>query len=130
MLVNLHLYMQHPFDVGCRPADIHQQPVGMPRSHRQAIGSGKGNHRLIILLARAKSLGELFGRQKMMVVRTGRVIKLTEQIVQCGRIAQRQANGQIQTLGTVHRPEGRQMGRRRRQVHGHRLPSGGLAGKH
>ena len=105
MLVNLHPDMKRLFDVRHRPAHVHQHPVGMlpvtvkPLALAKAMTADSP-------VRRAKLLGELFGRQVMAVVGTGRIVYLLEQIGQRLLVAQRQADGQIQLPEPSSRPEG------------------------
>ncbi len=80
------------------------------------MGFGKGDHRLIVLFTRTKLLGELGGRQKMAVIRTGRIVELFEQLGQRRSIAQRQLNSQLQMPRTGQLSDGLQVGGGRRQT--------------
>jgi hypothetical protein len=82
---------------GC-PADIHEGAVWMRAGHVQAIGFGKGHHRLIILPRRPKPLRELSRRQVLVVSWTGRVVELPEQAGQPFAVAQRQHDHKVQPV--------------------------------
>ena len=122
MLVNLHLHMQRLFDVRHRPAHIQQQPVGMLRRHRQTIGLGKGDDRLIILLRRTKLLRELFRRQDNGDNWGWPGRKFAGADWPSLLIAQRQADGQIQLLRACPVNRGAASGRCGRHVNVYPLP--------
>ena len=90
--------MECLFDVADRAIHVQQQPIGVLTRHREALGLGELNQRLVILLRRAEPRRELLGREVVPVIRAGRVVKLLEKRVEFGLVAKRQADGQIQPL--------------------------------
>ena len=98
--------MQGRLDVRHRAADIQQRAVGMGAADRQAVGLRKGDDRLVILFRRAEPGGELFRGQVMPVVGMGRIVELRQESGERLRVAQRQADGQVQPVAAASRPIG------------------------
>ena len=98
MLINSDLYVTGFLHLGYRPDHIHQCAVRMGASHRQTARPGERDNRLVILLGRTKHIRELCRRQILMVAGTGRVVNLLEQVAEGLRVAQRQANCQVQMI--------------------------------
>ena len=99
MLIDPHGHMQGLLDVRHRSLHIHQQAVGMRADHCQAIRLRKGDDRLIILFGWAEPFRELLRGQVMMKIWAGRVVNLLKQTIKRLLVAQRQPNGQGQTIG-------------------------------
>ena len=68
----------------------------MDGRYSEAIGLSEGDHRLVILLSRSELCGEFCRRQVLVVTRISRVIELPEKGGQRLRVAQWQANRQVQ----------------------------------
>ena len=116
MLVNPQVQMEGSRDVGDRAFHIQNQAVGMRGGHRQAVGLREVHERLIVLFGRPKARGELLTRKIAVIIGAGRVAELLAQLVEFILVAQRQANGQIQTLRARKAARGSQARQRRRDV--------------
>ena len=124
--IHLHHHMEGLFDLRNGPRHIQQHPVGMGAPDGQAVGLRKADRRLILLLRRAKCLRELFRRQIVVVVGTGRRVHLPQQVGERVPVAQRQTDGQVQLIGR-RQPAGRlQPGHGRRHMTGQHSRVGGL----
>ena len=98
MPISSHSHLKRFFDICHRTAHVQQQPIVMRAGHLQPVRLRKGNNCLIILFRRAELLRELFRREILMIIGTGRVVELLEQIGQRCLIPQWQPNGQMQTF--------------------------------
>ncbi len=86
------------FHLRARPGNIQKQAVGVRSRHGQPLPPGESGDGGIVFRGRAKTLGELCGREKLPLERVARRVQTPQQIVQLGLIAPRQGQGQFHLL--------------------------------
>ena len=128
MLENPQAQMESSRDVGDRAGHVQHYAVGMRDGDRQSVGLREIHQRLVVLLVRPEALGEFPGRQIVAVTGAGRVADLLEQAVEFFLVAQRQADGQVQTLRAWEIANGSQTRHRGRDMSAAQSLSGCRAG--
>ena len=96
MLEATKLYVQCAFDVRGGGIHVNEQAIWMAAGEHEMIGFYKSDDGLVIVISWAEFLGELFGCEKLVEIRTGRIIELLEQVSQGLPITQGEPNGQIE----------------------------------
>ena len=82
----------------------------MTAGEHEMIGFYKSDDGLVIVISGAEFLGELFWCEKLVEIRTGRIIELLEQVSQGLPITQGKPNGQIEAPVVVDLTERPQAG--------------------
>ena len=94
--------LKRAFDVRRVRLYVQHEAVAVRSRYRKPIRPREILHRLVILFRRAEARGEFQQREKFMVVRAVRIVKLLKQNIQPGLIPQRQSDGQWQAFGRRH----------------------------
>ena len=79
MLVSVQRNVKRLLDVRHAACHIQHHTVRVRADNREAVASGKFDHRLIIRFRRPEARREFRRLQKFVKVRTGRIVKLPQQ---------------------------------------------------
>ena len=81
MLILVHRYMESVLDQGGRTADLNVHAITWAAGYVEALISRKFNHRIVIVLAGAKSFSELLYAEVLPEIRTGRISELFKEAI-------------------------------------------------
>ena len=84
MLIHIHFNVERAPDLRSRSADENGESICRSVGYGKAIGLSKVDYFLVILCCWAELFGKLSHAKKLMVIRTVRILKLTQQTGQCG----------------------------------------------
>ena len=91
--------MEGGFDGRNRAFNLHVHGIAGSANDGEVALLGETNHRVIVLLSWTKAVSKLRHGEKMPVMGAGRVVKILEERIQAGLVAQGQNDIELQDLG-------------------------------